>query len=212
MFIIDFDDTLFDTQRFKKARLDALLACGVSEAIFTESYIKARNNMTGAFTYSDRRHAEILAEYGFDEEKIYEAFMKITAQLPSFLFPDTILFLEKLKTLQKPLILLSLGDSGFQETKVRGAKIHKYFDRRFMVSETKLSIMQHLLQQKQDEMVWFIDDKIDETREIAALCPAVHPLLKVSGSIPLPQYEASGMPYFANLLSIYDYVATPTAV
>ena len=44
MFIIDFDDTLFDTHAFKHARLEAVKNLGVSEDLYWETYKKARND------------------------------------------------------------------------------------------------------------------------------------------------------------------------
>ena len=66
MFIVDFDDTLFDTHAFKEARLLAVQRTGVSEEEFWHTYREARNSTDGLFTYSNERHAAILAARVYD--------------------------------------------------------------------------------------------------------------------------------------------------
>ena len=78
MFIVDFDDTLFDTQAFKEARCRALKECGVSEELFWETYRQARHSPDGLSTYSNNRHAEILVERGFEKACVLDAFDRVT--------------------------------------------------------------------------------------------------------------------------------------
>lgn len=206
IFIIDFDDTLFNTNDYKQARVHALTELGVSEEIFWNTYAKARNNEWGAFTYSDRRHAQVLAEEGFDEEKIFEALDGVNTDLKKFVFEDTIHFLESLKKLEAPLILLSLGDPETQEMKVHGAGIEKYFDRLFMVEETKEHIVKEITEKHAEAKIWFLNDKVSETQELVEKFPNITPVLRRSPAIAPEEYETVSFPSFSTLSEILKYV------
>ncbi len=208
MFILDFDDTLFDTQAFKQARLDTMRELGVPEEVYWETYKQARNSSDGLFTYSNRRHADALGRQGYDQEKVLQAFQNITDnRLPEFLMSDTVDFLNFLKTFGKPIILLSLGDPSFQELKFKGCGIHDYFDRIFMVDQSKKSILEELFAViEKDEEVWFVNDKIQETLELAEEYPKMKAVLKVSNQFAKKDYEESGLPFFESLLDIKNYV------
>lgn len=209
MFIIDFDDTLFSTHAFKKARFESLQKLGVSEEEQVETYREARNSSDGLFTYSNQRHADALERRGFDGVTVMTALEETTGdRLKTFLFPDTIDFLERIKGIGEPMVLLSLGDPSFQELKVVGSGVAPYFDRRFMVQESKVHIIQELLDvgEKEEEM-WFINDKVGETLLIKEKFPQLHIVLKKSGSIPEEEYNKSNLNYFETLTQVYEYIA-----
>jgi len=206
MYIIDFDDTLFDTYRYKLSRMERLHTEGVSEELFWQSYKKARNNDWGAFTYSDKRHAEVLSEMGFNEEKIFQALNSVNTHLPDFLFEDTLPFLEDIKKKNEPMVLLSLGDPETQEMKVQGSGVHRYFDRTFMVQETKEQVVQELLQHYQKKFAWFINDKVKETQLLQEKFPELIPVLHQSPAIPEEEYKNSKIPHFLTLTEILKYV------
>lgn len=207
MFIIDFDDTLFDTQAWKQARLDIIKEMGISEEIYWETYKQARRDGKGNFVYSDRRHAQFLAVFGFDEDKIVEKFSEVSAELYKFLFSDTVDFLESLKKYDQPMILLSLGDPNFQEFKLDGAGIRRYFNHIFMVSEPKDKALSDIFKFEKADNVWFVNDKVEETKDLVGKFPVLKPVLKISKSINSEEYLNSGLPYFKTLTEIKDYVS-----
>lgn len=204
MFIIDFDDTLFDTQAFKQARLEAMKDLGVSDELYWQTYKQAVRNHEGIFTYSNKRHAEVLAMHGFSEELVFRAFEEI--EISQFIFPDTINFLEEIKSLGQPLVLLSLGDSEFQYLKVKACGIEKYFDRVFMVDDTKEHTLRELFNLVSQDDVWFINDKVLETKDLVKIFPQLKVVLRMSPSIREEEYEMGGLPYFKTLTEIKNYV------
>jgi hypothetical protein len=128
MFIVDFDDTLFDTRPgFRDARLKAAAGLGISPELYQETYRVARRSADNIATYSTRRHAQILAEHGFDEEQVVKELETTTTPeaLSKLLYPDAHDFLKKLKSFGEPMVLLSLGDSEFQMLKVQGSGIER---------------------------------------------------------------------------------------
>lgn len=209
MFIVDFDDTLFSTHDFKSRQNQTLREVGVSEEETVQSYFDARNSNTGNFVYSNRRRAEVLALKGYDEEKIFSALEKTTTHenLKSFLLPSAIDFLSFLREQKQPMILCSLGDPNFQEIKVKGCEIEKYFDRMFMVQDTKEHVLRELFTTVHpSETIWFFNDKVKETAGLLVHFPFLRVVLKQSDSIDVAEYEQSGLPYFKTLLEIQTYV------
>lgn len=217
MFIIDFDDTLFDTHAFKHARLRALLVAGVTEKDYHETYVEAQKK-NDLFSYSNERHAELLAFRGYPKDRILRVLEETTGErLREFLFPDTVTFIRKLKETGRSLILLSLGEASFQELKVKGSGIHEYFDRVFMVQDSKEHIIQELsgVGEKSaqggsalggEDEIWFINDKVGESKLIQTRFPKLHIVLKKSESIAEEEYKKSKVSYFQTLTEIYEYV------
>jgi len=209
MFIIDFDDTLFDTQRFKQARLLEVERLGVSEEEFWITYRQARNSSDGLFTYSDERHAEMLSRIGYDKQEVLQMLEETSVKsISEFVFPDTFLFLKKIKSFGEPMILLSLGNPGFQELKTKGIGVHTFFDRVFIVHDTKKHVLEELFLHHTSERAWFINDKVEETLDLSAQFVQLHPLLKVAEERSIIEYKQSGLKYFSSLTDIADYVET----
>ncbi|KKP59394.1 MAG: hypothetical protein UR53_C0002G0008 [Candidatus Magasanikbacteria bacterium GW2011_GWC2_34_16] len=208
MFIIDFDDTLFDTHAFKRARLEAVRELGVSEELYWQTYYVARNSANGFFTYSDERHAEVLAEQGFDKIKIYTALNKVTeSKAKEVLDKETFVFLEKLREFNVSMVLLSLGCPAYQELKVKNTGIDSYFDRLFMVEATKNAVLDELFANHSGP-AWFINDKPVETKELSEQFPQLRAVMKLSPNFSEEDYIKTGLPYFKTLAEILAYVRT----
>lgn len=207
MFVIDFDDTIFNTHAFKQARVEALVLIGVSEKDYQETYLEAQKK-NDLFNYSNERHAELLILRGYPKEKVLAAFEKTTGErLQEFLFPDTLEFLHQLKNIGQSLVLLSLGEASFQELKVVGSGVREYFDRVFMVQDSKEHVIQELIDVgEKEEEIWFINDKVGETKLIESKFPNMNIVLRKSASIPEEEYIQSSLPYFKTLIEIYDYI------
>lgn len=208
MIIIDFDDTLFDTQSFKLMRYKALARLGVTDNIYWDSYKKARNSSDGLFTYSNERHANELAKYGYKKEEVLNVLDHTTTReaLSSLLLDGAHDMLDAFNERFESMILLSLGDESFQEIKTKGTRVHKKFDRIFYVDKTKHDVVADLLARHKTEHIWFVNDKIEETKKLAAAFPQISAVLKVSPRFELSEYEASGLPFFHELKDIVAYV------
>jgi len=207
MFIIDFDDTLFDTHGFKMARLEALKGLGVSEELYWQTYNEAYKDDNELSTYSDKKHAQVLSLHGFNEGEVFNKLDKISNQdIKNFLIPEVFDFLEFLKQQKQPMVLLSLGDPDFQEFKTSKTGVSKYFDRTFMVDDTKKHVLEELFSNGCKQVVWFINDKPGETQRLLQEFPKMKVVMKQCSNFNKEEYQKLGLPYFKTLVEIKDYI------
>lgn len=206
MFIIDFDDTLFDTQAFKLALRSALSGVGVNPEDAEWSYKAAYNTADGRYVYSHKRRAEMLAQRGYSEVQVLAALEAVTAvpSIQQYVLPGAVELLEGLQALGYRLVLLSLGDPDFQKLKVDGAGIGVYFAEQHLVSRDKKSVIAELMEASPPH--WLINDKIDESRNLAETFPNLQIILKQPAHGETAVYEASGYPHFRDLKEILAYV------
>lgn len=215
MFIIDFDDTIFNTRGkngFKEVRLKALGKIGVSRELYSQTYYKSARNSAGQAVYNSRRHARELGKYGFDEKKVFQALEKTVSAriLKTFLYKDTVIFFKKLRKLKQPIILFSLGEKNFQILKISKTGLKKNFDKIVIVSQPKEKTIKIIPGLKSAKDVWFINNRVDETLSVKKCFNQFTYVLKQSEDIPLEHYQKSGLPYFPNLLDIYEYIRKNT--
>ncbi|MFA7245417.1 MAG: hypothetical protein WC070_04555 [Candidatus Magasanikbacteria bacterium] len=209
MFIIDFDDTLFDTQKFKQELASSLLSLGIGEKLFWQTYAEARILSDGNFSYSFERHASILDREGFDYKQVLDNLNKVKEKINNFLFEDAIYFLESLKESKQDLYLLSLGDENFQKLKVEECRISKYFKQAFFRGKDKELVVKEILAENKDSKdsnVFFINDKIEESQKIKNDFPEVKVILKQAVTLTEEEYKKSGLKYFKTLTEIKEYV------
>jgi predicted phosphatase len=157
MFIIDFDDTLFDTHALKK----------------------------------------ILVQSRQPEEK----------ELKELLFSDAFSFLRYLKIVKQKLILLSFGEFSFQNKKINATGITHLFDEIIITTDCKELALEKILKEFNCEKdIWFINDKIEETKKILERFPKLKPILKKSPRFTDEEYGSAFIPCFSTLTQIQQYV------
>ena len=158
MFIIDFDDTLFDTHALKR----------------------------------------VLAKSSRDLE---------AGELEELLFSDALSFLQYLKTIKQKLILLSFGEFSFQSKKINATGIANFFDEIIITPDSKELALEKILQQFVGEKdIWFVNDKIEETKKILERFPKLKPVLKKSPQFADEEYCSTLMPCFDTLTQMQQYV------
>lgn len=207
MFIIDFDDTLFDTQRYHRAHLEAVADLGVTPEVYWQSYRESRLDDEGNFVYNIERHAAQLKLKGFDEKEVKKRFDCLAERVKEFLFDDAHDFLKDLKSTGKTMVLLTWGCPEFQRyAKVEASGISHYFDEVLYTRVPKRHRLVELFEKNKIDSVWFINDKPEETVELSKLFPQLKPVLKYSQLFSDEDYKNLGMPYFKTLTEIKDYV------
>jgi len=205
MFILDFDDTLFDTAKFDAQRAKAVQDIGVTEELFYKTKEIAETNEQGLGNYSDIRHAEVLSDFGYSKDIVFYLLRDVTKKLPSFLLSNTLDFLRLIRHFGKSMILLTWGNPQFQELKVRGSGIAHFFDAMYFVNDSKSYMVKKIVDDRDPQTVWFINDKVKETLEVIRKVP-VNIILRKSPRISEEEYIVSDLPYFENLMDIYTYI------
>jgi len=204
MYIIDFDDTLFNTQLFKQKRKEAIVSLGISPEDYELSYIQGYVTEQGEYCYSNQSHATALAALGHNFDDVYQALQvtTISKNLQSYLFDDTIFFLEYLKNKNKKLILLSLGAHSFQQLKSQGSGVLGFFDDIFFVQKKKEEVILEILNKHQYDDIWFINDKIEETTTIVEKHKNIKAVIKNKSDLK----EINGIPIRQSLKEVIDYI------
>lgn len=205
MFIIDFDDTLFDTQGFKEARREALFKQG---GVPREVYQSTYEELSVAAGHSNEAHARALEQHGFSYAPMLAILQTTTtiASLQQHVFPETVNFLKILKTFDQPLVLLTYSRSpDLQMHKIKSVNVESYFD------DIKIVSVEKSLALKESGLPvvttgWVFDDKVAVGQKVAADFPMIKPVLKKPAHREEAEYRASGLPYFENLLDIAEYV------
>lgn len=129
--ILDFDHTLFDTDRFFWVDIRAAFArFEIDAGVWEESYMRVWP--TG---YSLEKHLEYLARGGkldrSDRAAIQRVLLESFGDLRPYLFADVKPFLKRLQAEKIPCVLLSFGDPSWQAYKVHGARIADHFQEVF---------------------------------------------------------------------------------
>ncbi|MBI5230231.1 MAG: hypothetical protein HY981_02975 [Candidatus Magasanikbacteria bacterium] len=204
--IIDFDDTLFHAYRFKQMLCERAIRFGFSKEEFWSTYKQTRDHRQGMLSYTFARHAEILhaLHTDFATAQELENTFKYVLENENFVFDDAVAFLNFLKSQRKTLILLSLGDPVFQNNKVVQSGLAHFFDHIEFVDTNKLSVIPDLVDER--ESVYFLNDKVLETKEIFARYPHWFPLVRERADYSPIDYKESSLPCFKNLVDVQNYL------
>ena len=134
-FYIDFDSTLYNTREFILALLDAI-AKNITSQNKSLNFDNILNEEKELFKsdkiYNIEKLCHFFAEkYAVEFDSIFSSAKTIVDNGTNFVFPDTIPFLEKLKSTKNELIILTYaqeGNTDEQMRKIKGSKLDKYFD------------------------------------------------------------------------------------
>ncbi|MBZ0168865.1 MAG: HAD family hydrolase [Kofleriaceae bacterium] len=136
--LLDFDHTLFDTDRFFWVDLKSAFAqFSISDDAWEKSY-----ETIWPSGYSLRKHLEALFRLGAIASVSVASAMHATLErtfsdLRSYLFPDVVEFLNTARRRGFELILLSFGDPTWQSYKVRTSGLTPYFTQIVYTSDEK---------------------------------------------------------------------------
>jgi phosphoglycolate phosphatase-like HAD superfamily hydrolase len=125
---LDFDHTLFDTDRFFWIDLKSAVAhLGISDDAWEKSY-----EAIWSSGYSLQKHLEALRRLGAiasasAASTMQETLERAFSDLRPYLFPDVVEFLTAARHRGFDLLLLSFGDPAWQSYKVRASRLIPYF-------------------------------------------------------------------------------------
>ena len=157
IFFIDFDDTLFNTKKFKDDLLKVFFNNGVTEKQFKDSYYCIDSDLKPKYSpYLQIKKLE--GELELDGKKLRSEFDIFIKKTKKYLFDDSMSFLKKIKKDSNYLVLLSYGECLFQKMKIDNSGVGKFFDQIIVTDEPKLNVI--LSHKKIDyfDKVFFVED------------------------------------------------------
>ncbi len=204
--ILDFDNTLFDSDGFKRALSGALVELGVSRETFWQMYPRVLDHGGERIGYSVDRHAQLVHEMLPDVDPYRATVLldRVLDRAADFLYPDAREFLSRMISLNVPLVLLSRGDEWFQRRKIAASGLDRLVHEIHAGPEAKTTQIKALPDVPGRTV--FINDHVEETREIMRVRPAWVPVLKRRLDIPPEKYLSVGMLNFGTLTEIKDYL------
>ncbi len=204
--ILDLDHTLLDTRDFKAALAASLAPHGVAEEKFWGTYCQARDRKEGRSDYRFETHAELLAAGGeVDHAAVLAALRAVLARTEDFLFPDAKGFLSRLISLGVDTELVTRGDPEFQTAKIKASGIDKLVSDFTASDEKKSKIVREKIVGAKG-FVYFVNDHLDETLEVAKEVPGLIPILKRRPDLSPERYLGLRMLNFQTLAEIADYL------
>lgn len=154
--IFDFDDTLFDTNRFKKDIFQILEKTGLKKDLLQKTYLEVIEKDN----YTFKKHLKEIRRSvsKLNTKEVSKSLHNLLEN--KYLFESVEINLKKLKERHK-IILLTKGDVEFQNIKIKESGISKIFNKKdiYIVAKDKLSIIKKI---NLEEEVYFINDKKTE--------------------------------------------------
>ncbi len=207
MIVVDFDDTLYNTARFKDDLEKFLFQYGVGKEDFLSSYTAAdRLRAQGAFDYTFERQLECLKEKGYVFSDGIIKDLDRVLENKELVFSDAVDFLLAIGQTRHHKILMTLGNHDFQKLKIASAGLSIYFDEVVILHGQKEVELGERYLAGEKELI-FINDNLRENLVIKELFPDSLVVSKVNSSkYNIDQYKESGLPYFQTLTEIKEYV------
>lgn len=157
---IDFDDAIFYTKAFKDGLIGVFRKNGVPEKDFLRTYKElpgaAGNGLSKYDPYKQIKFLE--KELGVNGKKIKGDLDKFLKNCKNYVFGDIEPFLKK--TDKKNLYLITFGHTGFQDKKIEGCGLKKYFKKVVVTDKIKSGVIGRFSSEK--EVFAFIDDRIEQ--------------------------------------------------
>lgn len=161
--LVDFDDTLFDIKRFKKAYFD-FLGIGFSVDLVALTYEQAKK--IGYFDAD--KHCELLGYVVVSpfvsgvsigvRSWLEEWFEQEQKMLQSLVFPDVELFLKTLIHNGYEIHILTLGTEWFQKAKIENSGISQYISGIIVTQDPKKVSAIPSICNPEEDSVWLFDD------------------------------------------------------
>lgn len=165
---LDFDDTIFNTNRFKRDYLRAFFAYGITEEEYNDALSADNDEIRGVLKRYDpeKQIRNLEANKGISLGALRDDIARFLKDLERYVFDDFYHFSRCFA--REDLYLLSFGDRTFQESKVRGAKVNKYFSEVIITETSKGSELWKVLENAKHDggEIAFIDDRPDQLMEV----------------------------------------------
>lgn len=136
IYYIDFDNTLFNTEKFYNDLLELIKKYDVCEKNINDYYNKFLSNEL----FNPIKIINIIIEKSSSKEQIKKEIDLFLKDLSMYLYGDTIGFLEYLNNKDYHINLLTYGDYEYQNIKINNSVIKKYFSKIIITTKNKCDL------------------------------------------------------------------------
>ena len=167
---IDFDDSLFNTKKFRDQLINIFLKNGVSRKDFLKTYYDyPRKTSHGLKKYDPIKQIDFLAKKrGFDGKKLKHDLDRLVLNSSEFVFDDTRIFLNNFE--KNNLILISFAKTKFQCDKIKYSGLTDYFSKVIVSDKMKAEEVAKVTKNKKT-LIFFIDDRADQIGPVKDIFP-----------------------------------------
>ena len=207
MFIIDFDNTLFNTNLLVERIMQVFKDSGIDEIETLRSYrLSCYGEHGNNFGYSFANHLKVLSQDKYDTKLVEENLSKLL-NTNDYNFDGVEEFLSFCRQKTDLMVLLTLGDNQFQRQKLANSGLEKFFDK--IIIDNLSQKEKHVAQITDSKTpFYFINDNLIENRKIKDTLPNLDIVSKVNlKKFSVQDYIDSQLPYFNTLSEIKNYVA-----
>ncbi len=201
---VDWDDTVYNTVALKADIFDIFTKHGATEKDILDTFRKSLCTIAPhQYDYTFEEHTQFLRDRGYNlpntvEEELNSLFYK------DYLFSDTGMFLQFLKSISNKVILLSAGDKKFQMSKINDSGIVDIFDEVVVLSGGK---EKYLGENYSNDKIFFVNDNLRENLSVKQEVPSALVVTKLNAArYSEEEAGAIGAPYFKTLSEIKQYV------
>lgn len=159
LYIFDFDYTLFDTAGFKSDFYGLFGQLLRNPENLRLDYFKENK-----IHYNIKEHLGVLGENLKDRRQARITLEGFLSDLENYVFSGAAELLAKLQSGGHRLVLISLGNAGFQKAKVRGSGLEKFFEKMIFANDSKGSVLRKLADGEEEVVI--VNDDAQESLEM----------------------------------------------
>jgi FMN phosphatase YigB (HAD superfamily) len=167
---VDFDDSLFNTKKFRDNLIKVFLKNGVTKKDFFATYYDyPEKTVKGLKKYDPKRQIMMLKrKLGIDDIKLKNNLTEFIKDTKKYVFSDIRDFLKGIK--KKNLFIISYGYTDFQYKKIKNSGLYAKFEKIIITDNDKNKTIQKFV--KKGETFIFIDDRIENINLVKKYFPA----------------------------------------
>jgi len=175
--ILDLDYTLLDTGRFKEALASVFAACGIDEQRFRQTYRQTAEYDPSAYDYDLERHIRLIAEdLTCPADQLRAEVEAVLRRCAEFLYPGAKEFVVELRQRGFRVILMTMGNAGWQNMKVNHSGLAELFDETVLVRADKAAALSRF--DTAEPPVFVVNDNYFEVRSMRAAKPNHNYIIK----------------------------------
>lgn len=204
---IDFDKTIYDTDRFKDDMWTIANEYKITRNDYEKTFRESLHTISAMqYDYSFEEHLDLLKKIGYDIKDKFLNELKLLAN-NNYLFPESENFVKFLKEHSERIILLTAGDTHFQMSKIIGCGVDEIFDEIMVAEIPKIEYFRKHFKGQANKTL-FINDNLKENEAIKMMCPELIVICKFnSKKYSEAEMKQSNLPYFKTLSEIKNYVS-----